>query len=76
MLQIRDQLIDYSEKILKKHVNPQSTMYEITLSTTSDFSTEMDVIAVTFMEPGSSEVKKFNLSLPGNQEPRDNSIVE
>ena len=60
-------------KNIEKHIGSQSIIYEISLGTTSDFSTEMNVITVTFMEPGSSEVKKYNLTVPGNQEPRDNS---
>jgi len=60
-------------KNIEKHIDSQSTIYDIRLATTSDFSTEMNVITVTFMEPGSSEVKKYNITVPGNQEPRDNS---
>ena len=58
---------------IEKHIDPQATIFEIDLGTTSDFSTSMDVAVVTYIEPGSSEIKRSNLDIQGKQPPRDNS---
>ena len=58
---------------IEKHIDPQATIFEIDLGTTADFSTSMDVAVVTYIEPGSSEIKRSNLDIQGKQPPRDNS---
>ena len=58
---------------IEKHIDPQATIFEIDMGTTSDFSTSMNVAVVTYIEPGSTEVKRSNLDIQGKQPPRDTS---
>ena len=58
---------------IEKHIDPQATIFEIDMGTTSDFSTEMDVAVITYIEPSSTEVKRGNFDIQGKQPPRDTS---
>ncbi len=60
---------------ISKHIDSQSTVFELFLGTTSDFSTEMDVASVEFLEPGATEAKKYAITIPGNQDPREQKIL-
>ncbi len=60
---------------IEKHIDPQSTVFEIMLGTTSDFSTEMDVATVEFLSPGATEPQSFSITIPGNQKPREGKII-
>ncbi len=60
---------------IEKHIDPQSIVFEFFLGTTSDFSTEMDVASVTFLAPGATEPQKYAITIPGNQKPREQKII-
>ena len=59
---------------LEKHVDPQSTIFEIALLSTADFSMDADILTVTFLAPNASEPTKYNINVAGNQEPRETKV--
>lgn len=60
----------------EKDVDPESTVFEVAIGTTSDFSTEMDVATVTFIPPGETERKKLSFTMTGNQKPREQKVLD
>lgn len=56
---------------IEKHIDPQSAVFEISLLTSADFSTETNIICIHFLAPGKEEVQEFNINVPGNQSPRE-----
>ncbi len=59
---------------IEKHIDPQSTVYEMSLLTTSDFSVKMDIVTIVFLEPGAAEAKKYSITVVGNQSPRESKV--
>jgi hypothetical protein len=59
---------------ITKHIDPQATVYEFRLSTTSDFSVGMDIATVEYLLPGSTDVQSSTITIPGNQKPREGRV--
>ena len=59
---------------IEKHIDPQSSVFEIAILTTADFSTEMDIVKVSFIASGKDEVQELNITIPGNQTPRESKV--
>jgi hypothetical protein len=58
-------------KVLEKHLDGQTVVTELVLSTTSDFSFDMDIVTVEGFVPNSETLQSFAFSLPGNNKPRE-----
>lgn len=61
---------------LEKFIDPQATVYEISLGTTADFSTSMSIAVVECLAPGATEARKLIIDLSGNQKPREQSVSD
>ncbi len=61
---------------LEKFIDPQSTVYEVSLGTVSDFTMEMDHASVEFLAPGATEAQNWSVDMFGNQKPRENKIMD
>ncbi|GHT22318.1 hypothetical protein FACS189430_03900 [Bacteroidia bacterium] len=55
---------------LEKDVDPQTVVFSLMMSTTQDFSFDMDVASIKCLEPNAAEPVQLNFTLTGNQKPR------
>ena len=56
-------------------VDPEASVFNISLLTTSDFSVDMDIITIQFINPGEENMRQLNFTVPGNQEPREVKVL-
>ena len=59
---------------LENHIDPQAVIFEMALLSTADFSTDVDIITITFLAPNADEPTKYNINVAGNQEPRETKV--
>lgn len=60
---------------IEKHIDPDASIFEISFLNTADFSLEMDIVSVVLLLQGAEEPIQLNITVSGNQEPRETKVL-